>query len=88
MNQSIFLFLVVVNLFTFILMRIDKGKAIKEQYRIPERTFFLLSILGGALGTYLGMKLFRHKTKHAKFIIGIPILIIWNLIAFIYFVAS
>ena len=65
-------------------MRIDKQKAIKEQFRIPERTFFLLSFLGGALGTYIGMQLFRHKTKHTSFTIGIPVLIIWNIIAFIY----
>lgn len=84
MNESIIAYIIVVNIFTIILMRIDKQKAVKNQFRIPERTFFLLSILGGAVGTYIGMKVYRHKTKHRKFTIGIPILIIWNLAAFVY----
>lgn len=84
MNDSMLVYVLVVNIFTFFLMRIDKQKAIKQQFRIPERTFFLLSFLGGALGTYIGMQLFRHKTKHASFTVGIPVLIIWNAGAFIY----
>ncbi|MCM3739896.1 DUF1294 domain-containing protein [Oceanobacillus luteolus] len=88
MNDSILLFVIAVNVFTLFLMRIDKQKAIKGQYRIPERTFFLLSFLGGAIGTFLGMKLFRHKTKHKRFTIGIPVLIIWNAFAFIYIISN
>ncbi|MEI3596502.1 MULTISPECIES: DUF1294 domain-containing protein [unclassified Oceanobacillus] len=84
MYDSMLVYVLVVNIFTFFLMRIDKQKAIKQQFRIPERTFFLLSFLGGALGTYIGMQLFRHKTKHASFAVGIPVLIIWNAGAFIY----
>ncbi|GGN58335.1 MULTISPECIES: DUF1294 domain-containing protein [Oceanobacillus] len=84
MNDSMLVYVLVVNIFTLFLMRIDKQKAIKQQFRIPERTFFLLSFLGGALGTYIGMQLFRHKTKHASFTVGIPVLIIWNAGAFIY----
>ena len=84
MENSLFAYIAVVNIITFYLMRVDKQKAIKNQFRIPERTFFLLSILGGALGTYIGMKIFRHKTKHASFTIGMPILILLNLGLFIY----
>ncbi|MHA6252066.1 DUF1294 domain-containing protein [Oceanobacillus sp. CAU 1775] len=84
MENSLFAYIAVVNIITFYLMRIDKQKAIKNQFRIPERTFFLLSILGGAIGTYIGMKLFRHKTKHARFTVGIPILIVLNIGLFIY----
>jgi uncharacterized membrane protein YsdA (DUF1294 family) len=84
MNESWIVYFLVVNLFTLFLMRVDKQKARKEQFRIPERTFFLLSILGGAFGTYLGMHLFRHKTKHKRFKIGIPLLIIWNIVGWIY----
>ncbi|WP_232334496.1 DUF1294 domain-containing protein [Oceanobacillus sp. AG] len=84
MYDSMLVYVLVVNIFTLFLMRIDKQKAIKQQFRIPERTFFLLSFLGGALGTYIGMQLFRHKTKHASFTVGIPVLIIWNAGAFIY----
>ena len=84
MNELIMPYILTVNVITFILMRIDKQKAIKKQFRIPERTFFMLSFLGGAIGTYIGMKAFRHKTKHRGFTIGIPLLILWNLAAFIY----
>lgn len=84
MEGSILAYIAAVNLLTLFLMRVDKQKAIKNQFRIPERTFFLLSLLGGAIGTYIGMKIFRHKTKHGRFTIGIPILIIVNLATFIY----
>ncbi|WP_233881020.1 DUF1294 domain-containing protein [Virgibacillus halodenitrificans] len=73
-----------VNVFTYILMGLDKQKAIKKKYRIPERTFWLLSLLGGALGVLLGMKSFRHKTKHKSFQYGIPILLVANIISVIY----
>lgn len=88
MEESILAYIAAVNLLTLFLMRVDKQKAIKNQFRIPERTFFLLSLLGGAIGTYIGMKAFRHKTKHGRFTIGIPILIIVNLAAFIYVFGS
>lgn len=88
MGDSIVMYMLAVNVLTLFLMRMDKQKAIKEQFRIPERTFFLLSILGGALGTYIGMHLFRHKTEHRRFTIGIPILIIWNGFALIYLLAN
>ncbi|WP_405100677.1 DUF1294 domain-containing protein [Oceanobacillus sp. FSL H7-0719] len=84
MDSSILAYIAAVNLLTLFLMRVDKQKAIKNQFRIPERTFFLLSFLGGAIGTYIGMKIFRHKTKHGKFTIGIPLLIVFNLAAFTY----
>lgn len=59
-------------------MGIDKYKAIKDEWRIPEKTLFIIAILGGALGSWVGMYSFRHKTKHWYFVIGMPlILIIW-----------
>lgn len=88
MDNSILFYALAVNIFTLFLMRVDKQKAIKGQFRIPERTFFLLSFLGGAIGTYIGMQLFRHKTQHSKFTVGIPILIIWNALAFIYVLSN
>lgn len=84
MEQSILLYILVVNILTYILMWLDKQKARKNQYRIPERTFFLLSILGGAVGTLIGMRTFRHKTKHPRFTVGIPILIVLNIVLFSY----
>lgn len=84
MYDSMLAYVLAVNILTLFLMRVDKQKALRKQFRIPERTFFLLSFLGGALGTYIGMKLFRHKTKHRLFTVGIPVLIIWNAGAFFY----
>lgn len=58
----------------------DKRKAIKKAWRIPERTLFAVAILGGSLGSLLGMHLFRHKTKHLSFLLGIPCILILHII--------
>ena len=58
----------------FAIMGIDKRKAIKGAYRIPEATLFCVALLGGSLGTTLGMNLFRHKTKHWYFVVGMPLI--------------
>ena len=68
-----------INIFSFILMGIDKYKAIKNNYRISENTLLLLSILGGGIGSLLGMILFHHKTKKLKFQILVPISILINI---------
>lgn len=64
------------NILGFLLMRIDKNRAIHHQYRIRERTLWLVALFGGAVGTTLGMQIFRHKTKHLNFKIGFPLLAI------------
>ncbi|GAA0712256.1 hypothetical protein GCM10008904_25250 [Paraclostridium ghonii] len=69
---------------TFFLMYIDKQKAINHEWRIPESTLMTLSLIGGAIGTYIGMYTFRHKTRHTKFTVGVPICIILNIL-FYYF---
>ncbi|MFA1821254.1 DUF1294 domain-containing protein [Virgibacillus oceani] len=78
---SMLLFYIIgVNLLSFILMGVDKRKAERRKYRIPERTFWMLAILGGAIGVIFGMKTYRHKTKHASFKFGMPLVLIINLI--------
>ncbi|MBU5265617.1 DUF1294 domain-containing protein [Virgibacillus proomii] len=74
--SSLLPYLIGVNSITFLLMGIDKQRAKKQQYRIPERTFWLLAVVGGALGVWLGMKIFHHKTKHITFNIGAPALLV------------
>ncbi|RYG74873.1 DUF1294 domain-containing protein [Lentibacillus lipolyticus] len=82
---NLFLFYFIgVNAIAFILMAIDKRKAKKHVYRISERTFWLLGLSGGAIGVFLGMRQFRHKTKHRSFTLGIPILILLQIAAFVY----
>lgn len=61
------IYYIIINLIAFCAMYIDKQKAIKNKWRTPEKTLLTLSMLGGCIGSYLGMKTFRHKTKHTKF---------------------
>lgn len=64
--------LILINLTAFIAYGVDKRKAVKGQWRIPEATLIGLALAGGPVGAYAGMKVFHHKTKHAKFTIGVP----------------
>ena len=66
-------------------MYIDKRKAIKKKYRIPEKTLFGIAIIGGSLGSYIGMRIFRHKTRHWYFAYGIPLIYAIQIIV-LYFV--
>ena len=72
---AIAVILVVMNLLAFALMGIDKMKARRGSWRIPEKTLFLVTALFGGLGGTLGMKVFRHKTKHWYFKWGFPALL-------------
>lgn len=69
-----------VNILGFILMYVDKQKAIKHQWRISENTLMLVAVLFGSFGIYGGMLTFRHKTKHLKFKILVPMLVILHLV--------
>ena len=64
--------LLIINLISFLLYRSDKRRAIRHQWRIPERTLILLAIVGGSIGALLGMLIYHHKTRHPKFTIGVP----------------
>lgn len=68
-------YLLFVNLIGFALMGMDKYKAKKHRWRIPEKTLFLASILGGSVGTLAGMYTFHHKTRHWYFVIGMPLIL-------------
>lgn len=80
METSILLYLVVMNLAGLLAMGIDKRRAVKRQYRIPEKTLFGISIAGGSIGAWAGMYLFHHKTKHLQFVIGIPVILFLQVI--------
>ena len=78
-----YLYLVIINAAGFVSMLVDKQKAKKGAWRAPERILMTIAAVGGSLGSYLGMQLFRHKTKHPKFYIGIPVLLavhVWLLV--------
>jgi uncharacterized membrane protein YsdA (DUF1294 family) len=72
---------IVINLITFFVMAHDKSQARKGGRRVPERTLFILAALGGAIGTLLGMRIWRHKTKHLSFVLGIPLILVLQGIA-------
>ena len=69
-----FLYFLVINLVGFVLMYLDKQRAVKNQWRIPEKVLFGIAIAFGSVGIHFGMKRFRHKTKHKSFVIGIPMI--------------
>lgn len=77
-------YFVSVNLLGMCLMGMDKSKARRHAWRISEKTLFLVSILGGSLGTWAGMYLFRHKTKHWYFVLGMPSIFVIQGAVFIY----
>ena len=68
-------YLVIINAWSFVYMLIDKQKAKKKKWRIPERYLMSLAVCGGSLGVIAGMFLFRHKTKHPKFTVGVPVIL-------------
>lgn len=78
------IYLIFINLAGFFAMFIDKQKAKRHSFRIPEKTLFLFAFLGGSLGTTLAMNLFRHKTKHWYFKFGMPLLLILQIFLGVY----
>jgi uncharacterized membrane protein YsdA (DUF1294 family) len=75
MTQLLIVYLLLINAAAFLLMLADKHKARKNRWRIPESTLMLTALLGGSIGSLAGMYLFRHKTRHLKFTIGIPVIL-------------
>ncbi len=78
MPDSMIIFLIayflVMNIIGYAIMGVDKAKAKKHAWRIPEATLFSVAILGGSIGCILGMFHFRHKTKHWYFVVGMPLI--------------
>ena len=83
--EYLLLYLVLINALALVLMLADKKKAIKNRWRIPERTLLAIAAMGGSLGAILGMKLFRHKTKHLRFSVGLPCMLAVHIVLLIIF---
>lgn len=77
-------YLLAINFITFIVYGVDKYKAKKAKWRIPEATLLLMAVIGGSIGAWLGMKVWHHKTLHKKFKYGIPAILLLQIIAIIY----
>ena len=78
--QALKLYLIIINAIAFLLMLVDKYKAIKKLWRIPEATLMGVAAAGGSFGALVGMYTVRHKTKHKKFTVGIPALMITQIL--------
>lgn len=85
MEKIFIIYLAVINIITFAVFGIDKLKAVKDKWRIPEKVLFLLSIIGGSVGAILGMYTFKHKTKKPPFKYGIPAILIVQIVL-LYFI--
>ena len=79
MKVVLIIYIAVMSLIAFAAFGLDKYKAKTDKWRTPEKTLFLLAIIGGGVGAFLGMQVFRHKTKHTQFVIGIPLIMIAQL---------
>lgn len=73
--EFVYAYLIIINALGLIFMLVDKMKAVKKIWRIPERTLFFIAFVGGSLGILVGMQLFRHKTLHPEFSVGVPLLL-------------
>lgn len=80
----IFLYLALLNVAGFAAMGADKQRARRGKWRIKEKTLFLLALLGGSPGCWLGMYVFRHKTKHWYFVVGMPLILVLEAAAVIF----
>ena len=81
--QILYIYLAFVNIVSFLIFGFDKMQAVKNRYRIPEKTLLIWSAIGGATGSFIGMHVFRHKTRKSKFFITVPILMIIQIILII-----
>ena len=83
MNEHlVLLYLIIINAAGFLLMLTDKRKARRGAWRIPESTLIWIAILGGSAGVLTGMYLLRHKTRHLKFVLGVPLILFAQLALF------
>ena len=84
--QNVIIYIIVINIITFLAMFIDKKKAQNGSYRISEKTLFILVALGGGIGGIAGMYTFRHKTKKLRFVIGFPTILILEIIGIFFII--
>ncbi len=77
-------YLIIMNAIGFLIMLIDKRKAIKNKWRIPESTLLGIGLIGGSLGCTLGMYLFRHKTRKPPFSVGLPMMVLLHIVLLVF----
>ena len=78
--RYLLIYLLIINILAILVMGLDKRRARNQAWRIPEKTLFFLSIIGGSLGSVAGMYLFHHKTRHWYFAIGMPLILVAHIV--------
>lgn len=81
LTNILIIYFIIINAAAFIIFGIDKRRAVKNRWRIAESTLFLLALIGGSIGALAGMYVFHHKTKHIRFVTGIPLILILQIAA-------
>ena len=81
MNNYVYYYLLAVNILAFVLFGIDKQKARRNAWRLPEKTLILSAVIGGSAGAILGMRFFHHKTRKPKFAVGVPVILLVQIAA-------
>lgn len=84
--KLLFIYLAAINLVTFVLYGIDKYKAKKARWRIPEATLLWMAAIGGSIGAWTGMRVWHHKTLHKKFRFGVPAILILQIALVVYLI--
>lgn len=79
-------YLLIINIFTVIMTIADKRRSVKGKWRIPESTLIILAIMGGAIFEYITMNVIRHKTRHPKFMIGLPLIIFLQIVITVFII--
>lgn len=78
--EAIVIYLAAINVITFIMFGADKARAVKGRWRISESALILAALLGGSIGALAGMRIFHHKTRHRKFTVGIPVILVFQIV--------
>ncbi|MBE5821259.1 MAG: DUF1294 domain-containing protein [Clostridiales bacterium] len=86
--QALLIYIILINIITFILFFLDKFYAKKEMWRISEKTLLISSIIGGSIGALFGMKTFRHKVRKTRFNVGIPVILIIQVVGIGYYLLA
>ena len=81
-HSSLILYLIIINVITFVIFGVDKYKAIRQEWRIRESTLLGLALIGGSIGGWIAMYIFHHKTKKVKFFVGIPVILAIQIVVF------
>ena len=86
--DALMAYLLIINAIAFLFMLVDKRKAQKNAWRIPEATLLTLAILGGSFGAVLGMRIFRHKTRKPQFSLGLPVILVLHILLLVWLVIA